>query len=154
MEISWQHYTFSELDNHLLYAILAVRQEVFVVEQSCYYLDADGKDQSALHVVGTTPEGRLAAYTRLFDSGVTYPDYASIGRVLTATFARGQRLGAPLMQYSLKVLYDRFGEQPVKISAQSHLQPFYGGLGFDGEGDIYDEDGIPHRAMVLGIIPT
>nr|WP_256534260.1 GNAT family N-acetyltransferase [Lewinella sp. JB7] len=130
-----------------MYEILAVRQEVFVVEQTCYYLDADGKDQAALHVVGTI-DGRLAAYTRVLDRGVSYADYASIGRVLTASFARGAGLGRPLMEYSREVLYHAFGPQSIKISAQAHLQKFYASLGYVGVGDIYDEDGIPHRAMI------
>lgn len=149
MDISWQHFTFSELSNELLYAIMAVRQEVFVVEQTCYYLDADGKDQRSLHVVGVTDDGRVAAYARVLDRGISYPEYASIGRVLTAPFARSQQLGRPLMRYALEVLQQVYGEQSVKLSAQAHLQGFYGSLGYVGTGDIYLEDDIPHRAMML-----
>jgi len=148
MPLTWQHYSFDELDTRLLYAILALRQEVFVVEQTCWYLDADGKDLEAVHVVGKR-DGRVVAYTRLLDRGVSYDEYASIGRVLTAAEVRGQGLGRPLMEESIRVLYDRFGRQPIKISAQAHLQKFYGALGFRGVGEIYDEDGIPHRAMIL-----
>lgn len=148
MDITWQHYSFDALDVHLLYAILALRQEVFVVEQTCYYLDADGKDQQALHVVGTL-DGRVVAYTRVLDRGVSYADYASIGRVVTAPSVRGRGLGRPLMQESLRVLYTHYGKQPIKISAQAHLQDFYGSLGYVGVGEGYEEDGIPHRAMVL-----
>ena len=150
MNINWQHFTFSALSNELLYAILAMRQEVFVVEQTCYYLDADGKDQQSVHVIGLTGNGRIAAYARVLDRGLSYPEYASIGRVLTAPFARGQRLGRPLMQYALRVLREVYGEQPVKLSAQAHLQGFYGSLGYVGVGEVYLEDDIPHRAMVLG----
>ncbi|THH40556.1 GNAT family N-acetyltransferase [Neolewinella litorea] len=148
MPVNWKVYTFDELDVHLLYAILALRQEVFVVEQTCWYLDADGKDQAALHVVGTR-EGKVVAYTRILQKGISYPEYASIGRVITAPSARGQGLGRPLMQESIRILYERYGVQPIKIGAQAHLQSFYGSLGFVGVGEIYDEDGIPHRSMLL-----
>ena len=148
MTVEWKCYAFGELGVDLLYAILALRQEVFVVEQTCYYLDADGKDQGALHVVGLQ-DNEVVAYTRVLDRGVSYADYASIGRVVTSPSVRGQGLGRPLMVESLRVLYDRYGKQPVKISAQAHLQDFYGSLGFRGVGEGYDEDGIPHRAMVL-----
>ncbi len=150
MAVEWKHYAFADLDVNLLYAILALRQEVFVVEQTCYYLDADGKDREALHVVGMQ-EGKLIAYTRVLARGGSYPDYASIGRVVTSPAVRGQGLGRPLMQESLRVLYAHYGEQPVKISAQAHLQDFYGSLGYRGVGEGYDEDGIPHRAMVLDL---
>ena len=147
MAVTWQHYPFDALDVHLLYAILRLRQEVFVVEQTCWYLDADGLDQRALHVVGTEDD-TIVAYTRVLDRGVSYPEYASIGRVITAPAARGRGLGRPLMEESLRVLYETYGRQPVKIGAQAHLQGFYGSLGFVGVGEIYDEDGIPHRHMV------
>ncbi len=147
MPVSWTHYAFDELGVHLLYAIMALRQEVFVVEQTCWYLDADGLDQRALHLVGKQ-EDRVVAYTRILDRGVSYPDYASIGRVLTGPSVRGQGLGRPLMEESLRVLYAVYGNQPVKIGAQAHLEDFYGSLGFVGVGEVYDEDGIPHRAMV------
>ncbi|WP_116109099.1 GNAT family N-acetyltransferase [Lewinella sp. IMCC34191] len=148
MTLDWNAYTFDELDVHLLYAIMVLRQEVFVVEQTCWYLDADGKDQSAIHMVGSR-EGRVVAYTRILQKGISYEGYASIGRVVTAASARGHGVGRPLMRHSIAELYDRYGRQAIKISAQAHLQGFYGSLGFVGIGDIYEEDGIPHRAMLL-----
>ncbi|PPK88329.1 ElaA protein [Neolewinella xylanilytica] len=148
MSLDWKAYRFDELDVHLLYAILALRQEVFVVEQTCWYLDADGKDQPAIHVVGSL-DGKVVAYTRVLRKGVSYDAYASIGRVVTAPSVRGHGVGRPLMRQSIAELYARYGRQPIKISAQAHLQPFYGSLGFVGTGNIYDEDGIPHRAMLL-----
>lgn len=120
-----------------------------MVEQTCWYLDADGKDQAAIHLVGMDNTRKIAAYSRILNRGISYKDHASIGRVITAPHARGQGLGRPLMEESLRVLRDVFGQQSVKISAQAHLQTFYGSLGFEGVGEQYDEDGIPHRAMVL-----
>ena len=32
--------------------------------------------------------------------------------------------------------------------AQAHLQGFYGSLGFEPVGDVYDDAGIPHIEMV------
>ena len=129
-----------------------MRAEVFVVEQTCAYQDLDDRDQHSLHLLGLAEDGRLAAYTRLLDRGISYPQYASIGRVVTAPFARGKGIGRPLMRQSLKALFRAYGEQPVKISAQAHLQSFYMSVsGYSGVGDIYDEDGIPHRAMIYHV---
>ena len=149
MKVFWTTLPFSALTTDALYDILRLRQEVFVVEQTCYYLDADGRDRAAHHLCGHTPDGRLAAYARLLDRGVAYPDYASIGRVITAPFARGRGLARPLMRRATYELWVAFGRQPIKLSAQAHLQDYYGSVGFVGEGPVYDEDGIPHRAMVL-----
>ncbi|WP_020568940.1 GNAT family N-acetyltransferase [Neolewinella persica] len=148
MQLTWHHIHFPDLTITQLYAILRLRAEVFVVEQDCVYQDLDDKDQRAIHLLGTTEDGQLAAYTRIVDKGVSYPDYASIGRVITAPFARGKGLGRPLMEESIRGLVSHFGQQPIKIGAQAHLQKYYGSLGFIGVGEVYDEDGIPHRSMV------
>lgn len=148
MEITYQAYTFRELNLDQLYALLRLRAEVFVVEQDCPYQDLDDKDQQAVHFMGYSADGQLATYTRLFDKGISYADYACIGRVVTAPFARGKGLGRPLMRESVRELFARFGQQKVKISAQAHLQAYYGSVGFEPVGEGYLEDGIPHIGMV------
>ena len=147
MDLTYRALAFDELTTAELYALLRLRAEVFVVEQDCVYQDLDDKDQQAIHLLGETPDGRLAAYTRLLPRGVSYPDYASIGRVVTAPFARGKGIGRPLMQESLRELHARYGIQPVKISAQAHLQAYYGSIGFRTITEEYLEDGIPHVGM-------
>lgn len=148
MTLTWTIKPFADLTPTELYALLHLRAEVFVVEQNCPYLDVDHKDQQGIHVLGYAPDGRLAAYARVFPPGVTYADYACIGRVVTAPFARGKGLGKPLVDQARETLFVTYGVQPIKISAQAHLQNFYGTCGFVGTGELYLEDGIPHRAMV------
>lgn len=149
MQLSYQAIPYPDLTKEQLYALLRLRAEVFVVEQNCPYQDLDNKDQRATHLLGTTPDGRLAAYTRILPKGISYIDHASIGRVITAPFARGKGLGRELMKKSIATLYDKYGKQTIKISAQAHLQDYYSSVGFEGHGEIYDEDGIPHRGMIL-----
>ena len=43
-EFDWHQATFQELSPDELYRIMVLRQRVFVVEQECAYLDADGFD--------------------------------------------------------------------------------------------------------------
>lgn len=149
MQLSYLPVQYQDLTTNQLYQLLRLRAEVFVVEQDCVYQDLDDKDQNAIHLLGLTEDGRLAAYTRILAKGISYADYASIGRVITAPFARGKGIGRPLMRESLRVLFEHYGEQTVKISAQAHLGAYYSSVGFEGIGEIYDEDGIPHRAMLF-----
>lgn len=149
MNITYKAVPYQSLTTDQLYQLLRLRAEVFVVEQDCVYQDLDDKDQHAIHLLGLTEDGQLAAYTRILAKGISYPNYASIGRVITAPFARGKGIGRPLMKESLNVLFGNYGEQTVKISAQAHLDKYYASVGFQGTGDIYDEDGIPHRAMLF-----
>ncbi|NIG52933.1 GNAT family N-acetyltransferase [Chitinophaga sp. Cy-1792] len=143
----WETKKFEELSTTELYAILHLRSEIFVVEQNCPYQDLDYSDQKALHLMGYDEEGRLAAYTRLFDKGIKFKE-ASIGRVVTAAFARGKGAGRSLMEESIHQVYKHFGTQPIRIGAQQYLEKFYGSLGFTTVSDMYLEDNIPHVEML------
>jgi ElaA protein len=141
---------FEALSLLQLYALLQFRQEVFVLEQDCPYVDADGKDPDCLHLWLEDAEGRMAAYCRLVPEGVFYTGYVSIGRVISRHDLRRTGAGRRLMRDALDWIGTHWPGMPVKISAQCYLEDFYGSFGFQGVGDAYLEDNIPHRAMVLG----
>ena len=146
MTFTWQFKSFSDLSNVELYALLRLRSEVFVVEQNCVFLDMDNKDQHCLHLLGWQGN-QLAACARIVPAGISFAE-ASVGRVVTAAFARGTGLGRELMQTALNKLYDLYGRVPVYIGAQQHLQTFYASLGFEATGQPYNEDGIMHIEML------
>lgn len=142
---------FGDLSVIDLYQILKLRSEVFVIEQHCIYLDMDGKDTEAYHLLGYE-KGVLGAYARILPQGVSYPDYSSIGRVCTGNGYRGQGLGKRLMQTAIQNCQTLFPNVNIKISAQSYLLKFYAELGFEALGQEYLEDDIPHRAMVYSFL--
>ena len=139
---------FADLSVFELYDIMALRQEVFVVEQNCPYLDADGKDLPSHHLQCRNAQGKLVAYTRLLPVGVSYPTYASIGRVVSSPSLRGTGIGKMLVAESLAKIKQLFGDAPIKIGAQSYLLQFYENQGFVSTGEAYLEDGIPHTKMM------
>lgn len=143
--MTWTLKKFNELTPGELYAILELRSEVFVVEQNCVYHDPDGRDQNAWHLMGLE-DGKLAAYARIFEAGVTYPDPA-IGRVVTSPSKRGSGLGRELMERSIEHCEKLFGKTSVTLGAQLYLRKFYESLGFIVSGEEYVEDGIPHVTM-------
>ncbi|MCW4451734.1 GNAT family N-acetyltransferase [Kaistella sp. BT6-1-3] len=144
--IHWKIKSFTELSVTELYEILRIRQAVFVVEQTCNYLDADGYDDKAVHLWAET-NGEILAYCRLFDSGIKYHE-ASIGRVLTNSNYRNLRLGKTLMKFALLTIQARFRAVDVRISAQDYLLKFYSEFGFQDTGKKYLEDDIPHTEML------
>ncbi|MEP6747675.1 MAG: GNAT family N-acetyltransferase [Bacteroidota bacterium] len=144
---TWICKPFNELTLHELYAILHLRNEVFVVEQHCVFQDADNKDQLSYHLMGWQ-QSSLAAYTRLVPPGVAY-DEPSIGRVVTAITVRGSGTGRELMQQSVIACKKLFGNNIIRIGAQLYLKEFYSSLGFVPTGGIYPEDGIEHIQMLL-----
>ncbi len=129
-----------------LYALLTLRARVFVVEQTCAYLDLDGVDRACEHLWTASAEGVPVAYLRLVPPGAKY-DEPSLGRIATAPEVRRAGLGRPLVREGLRRLRERHGDVPVRIGAQRYLERFYGEAGFVRDGDEYDEDGIPHIEM-------
>ena len=147
MKIQWLLLQFDDLTPYQLYAILQLRNEVFVVEQQCIFQDADDKDQGCYHLMGIE-DSRLVAYTRLSPPHLIY-EQASIGRVITSPAVRRTGLGATLMQQSITSVYQLFGKGDIKIGAQLYLKDFYSSFGFVPISDPYLEDGIEHLYMLL-----
>lgn len=146
----WQWSAFDGLQVDDLYALLAARQEVFILEQQCLYPDIDGIDRVAHHLLGwqmQDGERRLAAYLRCVPPGVKF-DEASIGRVLTTPAARGTGIGKRLVEEGVRRTEALYPGRGIRISAQLYLQRFYEGFGFRATSEVYDEDGIPHIEML------
>lgn len=146
MQIEWVCKPFNQLSLIELYAILQLRNEVFVVEQKCVFQDADGKDELSIHLLGWHNQ-QLVAYSRLLEAGIAYAE-PSIGRVVNCPSVRNNGVGKLLMTESIKWCTQLFGNTPIKIGAQLYLKHFYESFGFVEVGDVYDEDGIDHIHMI------
>ncbi len=145
-EIVWNAKLFEELSTQELYKIMKTRQEVFIIEQACNYLDADDYDEKAIHL-WAEKKGQILAYCRIFEAGIKYPE-TSIGRVLTHPKFRNMKLGRFLMRISLDIIETRFRTNSVRISAQDYLIKFYNSFGFEEVGKKYMEDQLPHSEML------
>jgi len=144
----WFIESFDTINRYDWHNILELRQLVFVVEQFCPYPDLDGKDLNAIHLYAKANED-IIAYSRILNVGISYPEFASIGRIITNPKYRGQQYGKQLLEKSIQLLKENFGEVPVKISAQGYLEKFYNKFGFKRVGDLYLEDDIPHYEMEI-----
>lgn len=150
-----------------LHDIARLRQEVFVVEQDCAYLDLDGRDAEpsteqfwvAAPAAPADPAGStastattastastVAATLRVLDEGGREPGLHAIGRVVTGVEHRGKALAAALMSAAVEA----HGAGPLVLEAQSHLTGWYTRFGFAVSGPEYLEDGIPHTPMRRG----
>ncbi|HCE08315.1 MAG TPA: GNAT family N-acetyltransferase [Oxalobacteraceae bacterium] len=147
--IDWQWSPFEELSRDDLYAVLARRQQVFIMEQNCVYQDVDGLDQHAMHLLGWRHEaaGReLVAYLRCVLPGGKF-DELSLGRVLCAPSVRGTGVGKQLFAEGIRRVELQFPGQRIRISAQQYLESFYRSFGFEVTSAPYSEDGIAHVEM-------
>jgi ElaA protein len=143
--LDWHWSRFATLGVDNLYDALALRCRVFVLEQGPY-LDPDGVDRQSWHLLGRDALGQLQAYLRVVDPGVKYPE-PSIGRVITSPEVRGSGAGRALMSEGVARCLAAWPARGIRISAQAHLERFYGEFGFQRVGEPYLEDNIPHLQM-------
>lgn len=137
-----------DLDAATLYALLSLRVDVFVVEQSCPYPELDGRDLEATtwHFWLEKAAGDVISTLRLMEERPAGDTEFRIGRVCTRSTDRARGHTNQLMQAALAVV----GPHPCRLSAQSYLADMYARHGFVRDGDEFVEDGIPHVPMVRG----
>ena len=143
--LAWSWQRFVELGVDGLYDLLALRAQVFILEQGPY-LDPDGLDRHSWHLLGRDGAGALQAYLRIVDPGLKYAE-PSMGRVVLAKPLRGSGLADLLVTEGLARSDAAWPGAGNRISAQAHLQRFYGSHGFVAVGEPYLEDDIPHLQM-------
>ena len=147
LPLAWTWQRFGGLTADDVYDLLALRAAVFVVEQACAYLDPDGLDRQSWHLLGRDGTGALRACLRVVDPGLKYAE-PSMGRVVLDQALRGSGLADALVAEGLRRTATAWPGQANRISAQAHLQRFYGRHGYQPVGDVYAEDDIPHIQML------
>ncbi|MDO4177257.1 MAG: GNAT family N-acetyltransferase [Bacillota bacterium] len=145
--------TFDEMTGRELYEAMRLRQDVFVLEQTCLYPDLDGRDYDCWHVMAfdnakADGDEELVGYLRILPAGQTF-DTIAIGRVLVRENKRYDGIARLMMEKSLHYIKETLGETHVKLSAQQYLIKFYESVGFRIISEGYLEDGIPHIDMEM-----
>lgn len=121
-------------------ALLAVRREVFVIEQQVpEEEEVDEWDERSRHFLAEDDDGVPIGTARLLPSG-------RIGRVAVRARWRRHGVGRDLMLAAIGAARDS-GMVALMLHAQVHSIPFYESLGFFAEGEVFEEAGIPHREM-------
>lgn len=158
-QINCQWHSFEDLTLTQMEAMFALRQEVFIVEQDCPYLDIDGKDQHAYHLLAWSNDGsnkksnsqsnkQLIGTLRVFESYAPYQNMASIGRICTHQSVRKDGLGRLLVSKAIEFIEENYPGKAIQIGAQTYLKKFYQGFGFKQVSDIFDDEGIDHVLML------
>jgi predicted GNAT family N-acyltransferase len=118
-----------------------IRFTVFVEEQRVpAEMEMDEHDARCLHALAYA-EGRAIATGRLLPDG-------HIGRMAVVKEWRGRGAGRAILRRLIDAARAR-GDREVRLSAQVHAVGFYRSEGFETEGPVYEEAGIPHQAMRL-----
>jgi predicted GNAT family N-acyltransferase len=123
-------------------AALALRHEVFVVEQHVpIEMEIDADDPEATHFVAIS-EGEIVGTLRV----VFKPEHAKICRVAICRERRGLGIARGLMIFAIEYCRS-LGVERFYLSSQVDKVGFYEKLGFVAFGPQYMDAGIPHLAM-------
>lgn len=145
--LSWSIKAFEDLTLREFHDLIALRIDVFIVEQNCPYPELDGKDEQSYHIIGRNEKYEIVATSRILPPGLSYPQ-VSIGRVVVAKNERMNNYGHDMMRMAFQFTLEKFGNTEIKISAQKYLESFYLSHDFVPTGKEYLEDGIPHLEMI------
>lgn len=145
--LNWQFKQYNDLSLNELYDIIALRIKVFVVEQNCPYQELDGKDKKCYHLICRNGIGNLVGTLRILPPGTAFKE-VGIGRIVLDESERGVKAGHQMMREAIQFCFAEFGEVPVQLSGQQHLEKFYQQHGFTSMGEPFIEDGIPHISMI------
>jgi predicted GNAT family N-acyltransferase len=123
-------------------ALLGIRQQVFVVEQGVpESRERDGLDPGCWHVLARDENGQPIGCARLT------PEH-KIGRMAVLGQWRGQGVGVAMLR-ELVARARALGWTEVALAAQVSAIGFYELEGFIAHGEVFDDAGLPHRAMSL-----
>ena len=116
-----------------------IRFDVFVDEQRVpAEIELDEHDAQCVHALAYI-DGRAIGTGRLLPDG-------HIGRMAVLKAWRGHGAGRALLRALIEEARQR-GDREVLLSSQVHALGFYRAEGFEPEGPVYEEAGIPHQAM-------
>ena len=142
--------SFADLEPIDVYAISALRTDVFYLEQRCEEPEMDWRDleEDAEHYFIRDPEDirKVIAYLRVIatddEFAEKYP--LTIGRVVVSADHRGEGLSRRLLEAALEA---HPGENFI-LHAQTHAKQVYTKTGFHEIGETFMEAGIEHITMV------
>ena len=144
-DLHWCWYRLGDMGPGLLYDMLSLRVDIFVVEQSCIYRELDGLDKTAKHLLVTQGE-KAVGCLRVLPPDPSEPR-ARIGRVAVASGWRNHGLARSMVTNTIDAVGLEFPSTGICLDAQTYLREFYLSLGFEVCGDEFLEDGIPHIPM-------
>ncbi len=124
-------------------AIREIREVVFQKEQGVdRNLDFDGRDETSDRLIASL-NGTFIGTAR-----IRYIDakLAKIERLAVLETARGYGIGKKLMLHALDIIKSK-NIPEVVIHAQEYIKSLHEQIGFQQEGDVFEEAGIRHVKM-------
>lgn len=135
IEFSIKQVKWHEMESHLRH----IRTVVFIEEQNVPEdMEWDEYDKICAHVVAEM-NGEYVATGRLLETG-------QIGRMAVLKAYRKSGIGSAILEKLLSIAKSK-GMNSVFLNSQIDAVGFYKRFGFEEEGDVFDDAGIPHMKM-------
>lgn len=124
-------------------AIQAIRRLVFQAEQGVEpLLDEDGQDETSEQLIAYLDNQPVGTARIRYVNNKT----AKIERLAVLSTARGQGIGKKIMEKAIDIAAKK-NIQEVLIHAQEYIKGLHQQLGFEEEGERFEEAGILHVKM-------
>ena len=124
--------------------LLSIRHEVFVQGQNVpEEIERDGKDPDCFHAIAFENEKIPVGVARMNNAG-------HMGRVAVLAGWRGRGIGTGLVRFLIE-LARTMNLTRVDVNSQIDARGFYQRLGFVSRDETFEEAGIEHVNMVLGL---
>jgi len=124
-------------------AIQGIRKSVFQEEQGVDPdLDFDGEDETCDQLIASLDKEYVGTARIRYLNQTT----AKIERLAVLPIARGYGVGKKIMEKALEII-DSKNIPEVVIHAQEYIKVLYQQLGFQQEGEVFEEGGIRHMKM-------
>lgn len=136
---------FGDFTPQELYRALALRFNVFVLEQQSFFPELDDHDFAATHLYFEIDQ-QIIAYTRAF---LITPSKATFGRVVVSKQFRGQHWGRKIVERTIREIKKWPQVTEIEIEAQEYLKKFYASFGFEKISEPFDDGGVMHVTMRL-----
>lgn len=129
-------------DSNLYQQAVRLREAVLRARLGLTFTQAElAAEKDHLHIVGVRGE-RVCACAVLVPEGQAM----KMQRVAVAEDLQGQGIGGAMMKFCERLAADH-GAEKVYVHARDTAVPFYEKNGYVAEGEMFDEDGIPHLKM-------
>lgn len=128
---------------------IQIRTQVFVIDQGVPAdREVDTNENDSIHILVLKDSQAIGAGRwRISDQ-----DTAKIERMAILESARGQKIGAQMLEFILEDIKQSEKAQKIILGSQDHAIPFYERYGFTVFGEGYMDGGtIPHHDMVLNL---
>lgn len=134
----------AQMTGQEMFCVSRLRDEIFVTEQKITLPELDDEDLKAVQVFALNEKQTDALATcRIFQNEA---GEWILGRVAVSKTLRGQGVGFKMIE-AVHAYLKKLGVSQISCHAQMPVKSFYEKLGYQAQGEVFDEGGIEHIQM-------